>query len=84
MYHICIYTYTLTVLANERPSVFVIHFFIRWQVTSVHSTQKPFIIRMRSEDFERVQAKLHATIRNAKNVVILQSVSDRFLQVWSV
>jgi hypothetical protein len=40
---------------------------------------------MRAEEFERAQAKLHASIRNVKNVVIMQSVSDRFMQVrgWS-
>lgn len=51
------------------------------QVTSVHAAQAPFIIRMRSEEFERAQAKLHSSIRNVKNVVIMQSVSDRYMQV---
>lgn len=47
----------------------------------MHRSQAPFEIRMKSEEFERAQAKLHATVRNAKNVVIMQSVSDRFMQV---
>ena len=51
------------------------------QVTSIHAAQKPFTIRIKSEDFERVQAKLHSTVRNAKQSVIVQSVTDRFLQV---
>ena len=51
-------------------------------VYSVNSTVKPFSIRLNSLEYSDLKDRLQAPIRNARNIVIQQSLSDRFLDAF--
>ena len=56
--------------------------FLNIRVTSVTPGVKPFVIRLNSTDYGDLREKLQAPIRNARNVVIHQSLSDRFIEAF--
>ena len=56
--------------------------FLNIQVNSINSAVKPFIIRLNSHDYGDLREKLQAPIRNARNVLIHQSLSDRFVEAF--
>ncbi|KAI8777681.1 E3 ubiquitin-protein ligase TM129-like [Biomphalaria glabrata] len=49
-------------------------------VASIQPGLKPFTIRLNSLELGDLKEKLQAPIRNARNIVIQQSLSDRFLK----
>ncbi|KAH9492947.1 hypothetical protein Btru_023901 [Bulinus truncatus] len=51
-------------------------------VASVQTGLKPFSIRLNSLELGDLKEKLQAPIRNARNIVIQQSLSDRFLKAF--
>ncbi|KAK3764172.1 hypothetical protein RRG08_044101 [Elysia crispata] len=56
--------------------------YLNIQVSPVESGLKPFTIRLNSLELGDLKEKLQAPIRNARNIVIHQSLSDRFLQAF--
>ncbi|GFR96538.1 E3 ubiquitin-protein ligase TM129-like [Elysia marginata] len=57
--------------------------YLNIQVSPVESGLKPFSIRLNSLELGDLKEKLQAPIRNARNIVIHQSLSDRFLQAFT-
>ncbi|RUS79554.1 hypothetical protein EGW08_012684 [Elysia chlorotica] len=57
--------------------------YLNIQVSPVESGVKPFTIRLNSLELGDLKEKLQAPIRNARNIVIHQSLSDRFLQAFT-
>lgn len=56
--------------------------FLNIRVSSITPGVKPFVIRLNSTDYGDLREKLQAPIRNARNVVIHQSLSDKFLEAF--
>ncbi|KAK3727035.1 hypothetical protein QZH41_012556 [Actinostola sp. cb2023] len=56
--------------------------FLNIQVASINPAVKPFIIRLLSTDYGELREKIHAPIRNARNIIIHQSLTDRFLEAF--
>jgi len=56
--------------------------FLEIQVTSRRNTNNSFIIRLNSLDFRELKAKLRAPVENARNIVIQQSLSEKFIQAF--
>lgn len=56
--------------------------FLNIRVASITPGVKPFVIRLNSTDYGDLREKLQAPIRNAKNVVIHQSLSDKFIEAF--
>ena len=56
--------------------------FLNIKVSSITPGTKPFIIRLNSTDYGDLREKLQAPIRNARNVVIHQSLSDKFIEAF--
>ncbi|XP_014666192.1 PREDICTED: E3 ubiquitin-protein ligase TM129-like isoform X2 [Priapulus caudatus] len=51
-------------------------------VSSIRDGVHPFSIRLNSNDYNDLQTKIQAPIRNARNIVIHQSLSDKFLDAF--
>ena len=56
--------------------------FLNIKVSSITPGVKPFVIRLNSTDYGDLREKLQAPIRNARNVVIHQSLSDKFIEAF--
>lgn len=56
--------------------------FLNITVASINPGVKPFVIRLNSTDYGDLREKLQAPIRNARNVVIHQSLSDKFIEAF--
>ncbi|XP_068745791.1 E3 ubiquitin-protein ligase TM129-like [Montipora capricornis] len=56
--------------------------FLNIRVASITPGVKSFVIRLNSTDYGDLREKLQAPIRNARNVVIHQSLSDRFIDAF--
>ena len=56
--------------------------FLNIKVSSIMPGVKPFVIRLNSTDYGDLREKLQAPIRNARNVVIHQSLSDKFIEAF--
>ena len=56
--------------------------FLNIRVASITPGVKPFVIRLNSTDYGDLREKLQAPIRNARNVVIHQSLSDKFIEAF--
>ncbi|XP_053317481.1 E3 ubiquitin-protein ligase TM129 [Spea bombifrons] len=56
--------------------------FITIQVASINPGVRPFDIRLNATEYGELREKLHAPIRNAANVVIHQTLGDRFLETF--
>lgn len=56
--------------------------YLNFAVTSVNPKVKPFSIRLNSLEYRDLKDKLQAPVRNARNVVIQQSLSDKFLEAF--
>lgn len=56
--------------------------FLNIQVASINPAVKPFIIRLISNDYGELREKIQAPIRNARNIIIHQSLTDRFLEAF--
>lgn len=56
--------------------------FLNIKVSSVTPGTKPFVIRLNSTDYGDLREKLQAPVRNARNVVIHQSLSDKFIEAF--
>ena len=56
--------------------------FLNIQIASINAAVEPFVIRLNSAEYGDLREKLQAPIRNARNVVIHQSLSDRFVQAF--
>ncbi|XP_033756751.1 E3 ubiquitin-protein ligase TM129-like [Pecten maximus] len=56
--------------------------FINFSVSSVNPKVKPFTIRLNSLEYRDLKDKLQAPVRNARDVVIQQSLSDKFLDAF--
>jgi len=56
--------------------------FLNIRVSSITPGTKPFVIRLNSTDYGDLREKLQAPIRNARNVVIHQSLSDKFIEAF--
>ncbi|CAL8302875.1 unnamed protein product [Arctogadus glacialis] len=52
------------------------------RVASINQAVNPFDIRLMSTEYSELREKLHAPIRSAANVVIHQTISDRFLDTF--
>ncbi|KAM8938720.1 E3 ubiquitin-protein ligase TM129 [Pelodytes ibericus] len=52
------------------------------RVANINPKIQPFDIRLNSTEYGELKEKLHAPIRNAANVVIHQTLSDRFLETF--
>lgn len=76
----------MTVIATEdhdfshESSVAVQYLNIR--VASINPAVKPFVIRLLSTDYGELREKIQAPIRNARNIIIHQSLTDRFLEAF--
>lgn len=42
----------------------------------------PIIFRLNATEYQDLKDKLHVPVRNLRNIVIQQSISDRFLQAF--
>lgn len=56
--------------------------FVNIQVVSINSAVKPFMIRLNSLDYSELREKIQNPIRNARNIVIHQSLSDQFVKAF--
>lgn len=56
--------------------------FLNITVTSIDQSLKPFRIRLNAVEYSDLKDKLRSPILNARNVVIRQSLSDRFLEAF--
>lgn len=56
--------------------------FLNIKVFSITPGTKPFVIRLNSTDYGDLREKLQAPVRNARNVVIHQSLSDKFIEAF--
>lgn len=56
--------------------------FLNITVTSIDQRLKPFRIRLNAAEYSDLKDKLRSPILNARNVVIRQSLSDRFLEAF--
>ena len=56
--------------------------FLNIKVSSITPGTIPFVIRLNSTDYGDLREKLQAPIRNARNVVIHQSLSDKFIEAF--
>lgn len=56
--------------------------FLNIGVASITAGVKPFVIRLNSSDYGDLREKLQAPVRNARNVVIHQSLSDKFIEAF--
>ncbi|XP_077992534.1 E3 ubiquitin-protein ligase TM129-like [Glandiceps talaboti] len=56
--------------------------FLNIRVDSVNQHVKPFTIRLNSTEYSDLKEKLSAPVRNARNIVIHQSLTDRFLDTF--
>lgn len=56
--------------------------FLTIEVISVNGNIKPFTIRLNSSEYRDLKDKLHTPVVNARNVVITQSLTDRFLEAF--
>lgn len=52
------------------------------RVDSSNQAVRPFHFRLNSTEYSELRDKLHVPIRNSANVVIYQSVSERFLETF--
>ncbi|XP_030223982.1 E3 ubiquitin-protein ligase TM129 [Gadus morhua] len=52
------------------------------RVASINQAVNPFDIRLMSTEYSELREKLHAPIRSAANVVIHQTINDRFLDTF--
>lgn len=57
--------------------------YLSLDVISANNHHKSFTIRLNATEYQDLQLKLQSPVRNARNVVIQQSLSDRFLQAFS-
>eukprot|EP00118_Oscarella_pearsei_P004600 m.19979 g.19979 ORF g.19979 m.19979 type:complete len:393 (+) comp27939_c0_seq1:36-1214(+) len=56
--------------------------YVWMEVRSIRRTAAslaPFAVRINSSDFGDIKDKLHAPVRNARNVVVMQTLSEQFL-----
>ncbi|XP_065071175.1 E3 ubiquitin-protein ligase TM129-like isoform X3 [Rhopilema esculentum] len=51
-------------------------------VNSINPAVKPFTLRLNSLDYGELKDRLQAPLRNARNIVIHQSLSDRFVDAF--
>ena len=51
-------------------------------VHSINPAVKSFMLRLNSADYGELKDRLQAPIRNARNIVIHQSLSDKFLDAF--
>ncbi|XP_032222536.2 E3 ubiquitin-protein ligase TM129 [Nematostella vectensis] len=76
----------LSIIASEdhdiSPENSVSLQFLNILVESINPTVEPFVIRLLSTDYGDLKDRLQAPIRNARNVIIHQSLSDRFLDAF--
>ena len=56
--------------------------YLNIQVSSINPAVSPFYIRLLSNDYGELRDKIQAPIRNARNVIIHQSLTDRFLEAF--
>ena len=56
--------------------------YLNIQVSSINPAVKPFVIRLLSTDYGDLREKIQAPIRNARNIIIHQSLTDRFLEAF--
>ncbi|XP_072042259.1 E3 ubiquitin-protein ligase TM129-like [Amphiura filiformis] len=56
--------------------------FLTIEVISVNGNIKPFTIRLNSSEYRDLKDKVQAPVVNARNVVITQSLTDRFLDAF--
>lgn len=57
--------------------------FVHIDVVSVNPNLSPFTLRLNSLDYRELKEKLQVPIRNARNIVIRQSLSEQFLQAFA-
>ena len=56
--------------------------FLWIKVQSINLAVKPFILRVNSTEYGDIKDKLQSPVRNARNVVIHQTLSDQFLAAF--
>ncbi|XP_075239628.1 E3 ubiquitin-protein ligase TM129-like [Convolutriloba macropyga] len=52
------------------------------EVHSINGTVKPFHIRLRSQEYHELRERLSAPVVNARNIVLKQSISERFVAAF--
>ncbi|KAL5022318.1 hypothetical protein ScPMuIL_001473 [Solemya velum] len=56
--------------------------FLNIAVSSINPNSRPFVIRLNSLEYGELREKLQAPVRNARNIVVRQSLSDQFFHAF--